>query len=459
MIKRSILVALNIFFVFLFVYAVHLFLESKKFDADVLVQNTALKGKTFDSNVKEIVLESGIKALFLEEKTAPIVALKFCFAKAGYAFDAVGKQGLASMAADIIDDGAGAFDKQTYYDILEQNAIALDFSVSHDSFVFSMTFPTQNMKTAMEVLKAVLYHPHVKQKDLDIVRFQQLEALKMRLEKPGQVLNIRFKKILYGDHPLAWDALGTKEDIEKITPKDIKDFFRSRFVKENLYVAVAGDITLLQAKELLGDIFYDLTSSENEMELEDVHANYRFEEQNVVRNMPQVIAHFVAEGVERLDADFYPLYIANEVFGGAGLNSRLNKRAREKEGLTYGVNTYLEPSKKAPRIEGNFATSKENYAKMRQILLEEWQAMADFGVKKEEFEAVKNNMLTSFNLRFTSLSDITSQLLYMQKKNLGLDFLQKRNEYVQNVTLSEVNAAAHKYFKVPPSIVTIGNNE
>ncbi len=459
MIKKVIYVVLNAFFAALLIYALYIFLMQKNdFDAQKIVQNSALKGKTFEANVEEITLDGGNKAWLLAENSAPLVALEFCFDKSGFAFDDDTTQGLAQMAAEILSYGGGRYENTRLNDLLEENAIELDFKVSSDAFFVSMTTPKNNIKLAFDILKDVLFLPHLKPEHLEIVRRKQLTAIDMQNEKPEKVLNKEFKKVFYGSHPLSRSALGLKEDVEKIDIADLKNFYQTRFVGDNLIIAVAGDVTKDEAAHLLNGLFSDLPSSSESKNLLEPDANYQFEEYNINRDMPQVLAHFVAKGVKRLDDDFYALYIANEIFGGSGLSSRLNLIAREKEGLTYGAYTYLNDNKYAPMIEGSFATSKENYQKMRQILLEEWQKMADFGVTKSEFEAVQNNMLTSFNLRFMSLPDIASQLLYMQKKHLGLDFLKKRNEYVKNTTLNQVNAAAKKYFAIKPAVLTIGNN-
>ena len=37
-------------------------------------------------------------------------------------------------------------------------------------------------------------------------------------------------------------------------------------------------------------------------------------------------------------------------------------------------------------------------------------------------------------------------LVYMQRNNLGLDFLEKRNYYVESVTVEQLNEVAKKYF-------------
>ena len=68
-------------------------------------------------------------------------------------------------------------------------------------------------------------------------------------------------------------------------------------------------------------------------------------------------------------------------------------------------------------------------------------------------------MLASYNLRFASIRNIAEILSAMQKENLGIDFLQKRNDYIRNIKLQDVNMAAKKYFEKNPRFIAIGNNE
>ena len=114
-------------------------------------------------------------------------------------------------------------------------------------------------------------------------------------------------------------------------------------------------------------------------------------------HLPQVLTAITAPGVARQNKDFYPLYIANYVLGGVGLNSRINKSAREEEGLTYGAYTGLSLLNSCPLIQGGFSTTPEN---------------------------------------------------------LSMDFLQKRNQYIENVTLERVNLVAKKYFS-PEKLIMI----
>ena len=177
---------------------------------------------------------------------------------------------------------------------------------------------------------------------------------------------------------------------------------------------------------------------------------------SIVASFAGIISSFALKGVKRLDADFYPLYIANYIFGGSGLTSRISLETREKEGLTYGVYTYLSSDNKTPLILGSFSCVPENYEKMKTILFEQMDLLAIKGITKKELDNAKKYLLASYNLRFKSTLELSNMLTEMQKYKLGLDFLQKRNDYVRNVTLQEVNNVVAKYYKDKPKEVVIG---
>lgn len=78
--------------------------------------------------------------------------------------------------------------------------------------------------------------------------------------------------------------------------------------------------------------------------------------------------------------------------------------------------------------------------------MREWQKFQKEGATPEELKKAKDYLVASYNLRFASISNIAEILAAMQKYNLGLDFLQKRNDYVRQVDLQQVNRAAAEYF-------------
>ena len=441
------------------VFAIYDFLNKRfevhnSFDAEKILSQSLLKNKTFSAEVKQIE-ETGIKAYLLEEHSNPIVSVNFEFQDAGYAHDEKGKFGLAKISADLITDGAGQYNDQELHDLLEENGIRIRFSVDRDAFSGSMTTPKANLKTAQFLLKQIMFAPRLPEDILEIKKAQILKSLKQQKEKPEGELSLAFLEHTFNGHPYERNPLGKKEDIINIDTDDIRDYFAKSFAKKNLTIGISGDITEDETKAFLKDIFGELPEESKQTPLEKLDYSSNGEEFKIEREIPQVIVAFSSKGLTRSDPDFYSLYVANYILGGAGLTSRLNKVLREENGLTYGIYTTFSDNDACALIRGGFSASAENYEKAKTLLLEEWQKMAQNGISDYELEKTKKSLLDSYNLRFADIGGVSSMLVAMQRHNLGLDFLQKRNDYIKNITLDEVNKAASLYFGALPNFVTI----
>jgi zinc protease len=146
--------------------------------------------------------------------------------------------------------------------------------------------------------------------------------------------------------------------VKNIKTDDICSFIKNRLAKDRIYIGIAGNISETEAENLIDNVFGNLPEQSQTKALPAEDIKYAALGQTIIEdNTPQVLFEAVAPSVPRLSKDFYPLYIANYILGGAGLNSRLNQAAREKEGLTYGVYTGMELLKHAPQLVGSFSTN------------------------------------------------------------------------------------------------------
>lgn len=438
-------------------YACRQYKTHQTFDAEKIVADSVLKSKTFNKLPEEIVSDSGVKFWLLEDNTNPIISISFMFKHAGRAYDAAGKSGTALLASDLLNYGGGKFSRADFQEKQELHGINMSFDAGLENLSVQLVTPSADLQTAAELVHEVLHAPHFSESDLKLSREALLKALKIQKENPEKELAVAFSKELFGNHPYAANPLGNADDIASITSADLKQYAGNNFAKDNLLIGIAGDISADTAKSILDFIFADLPEKASQSEVSAPDINLCPQTGNIKRNSAQIISNFAIRGAARLDKDFYPLYIANCIFGGSGLTSRLSVSAREKEGLTYGIYTYLSPEVKAPLVLGQFSATPENYALMQKIMHKEWKKFAKKGVTSAELEAARNYLLASYNLRFASTDGISDMLVSMQYYGLGRNFLQKRNDYIRAVTLDEVNAAAAKYFGVFPIEMTIGD--
>ncbi len=419
------------------------------FNPQQILQDSILKEKTFDSQVVEVTSpQHKIKAYLIEDSTNPIISISFMFKNAGLAADDNNKQGISNVVAAMLTEGSGSLDSQAFKEKLENLAVGISFDASMDDFSGSLVTTSENQEQAYQLLADALTKPLFAETDLQRLKLQLQKSFLMQKEHPNSVLSLDFAKYLYGNHPYGRNPLGSWEAVSRLNKEDLQKYLATHLAQNNLIVGAAGDITPEKLGQVLDKVFGSLPQNAaiNFVREPEVDFAHRSENISLPAAAGQNISAFAAPGVARNDKDFYPVYVANHILGGSGLSSRLSKAAREDKGLTYGIYSYLTLADKSPLIRGGFSSTKENYDQVVSILNAEWNKFGQKGATEEEVESAKNYLISSYNLRFASITNLSDILLYMQKDNLGLDFLQKRNENVKKVSTEDVNRAARKYF-------------
>ena len=441
-------------------YLSKIYAVSNYIDADKIYASSVLKDRNFSGKVKEISTTDGIKAYFLEEHSIPIVSVSFLFKNSGYAHENEKSLGLTHILADMLLSGAGEYDLLQFKDLCEENGIKIGFDVDADDFSGYLQFPVANQKTGVKLFKSVMNSPLFEEEYLALSKSQLQTILRLRRENPEAILSDKFSETIFNSHPYARAKFGENKTISALKADDLRNFMHKNFAKDNLIIGIVGDIDEENAEILLKDMFGMLPEKSKTVALPKADLQFGGHEYFLPRdNSAQAITQFVTHGTTRQSADFYPLYIANYIFGGSGLNSRISGIIREKEGLTYGIYTYLSIFDAVALLKGSFSATPDNFIRAKELLLSEWQKMAEKGISVAELKAAKDSLLASNNLRFASTGGIADMLVAIQKENLGIDFFEKRNGYIEAVTLEEVNAAAKKYFSIIPDFVIIGAGE
>ena len=418
-----------------------------RFNPQYLVETTILKNKSFSKPIEIISPQLKIKAYLYEEHSNPIVSLAFLFKDAGVAYEPNNKTGLGLLLSSMLLKGAGKYKMTQFHDILEQKAIQIDFDNNKDNFEGSLKFIKKDMNIATRMLNQAMTEPLFEAKFFQQGKADLTTLYLRQQEKADSLIALESFKQLFPDHPYQNPRTGTPQTHRRLTVADIREFMRRHLTLNNLIVGISGDITPSEAGVLLDKVFAKLPQTAQRKMLNEVDAKISEPEYHLSKELRQNIGLFFGKGPKRLDEDFYSLMIAMQIFSGSGLTSRVQKACRENEGLTYGVYGSIVNFDKADLIYGRFSATADNFERIKQIIKEEWFKMAHKGIRAEELEQAKNYMIASDALRYADIENISATLVYMQKMHLGLDYLQKRKDYIENVTLEQVNQAIKKYFK------------
>lgn len=419
-------------------------------DAKRILEQSILKKRTFSADVKDVFADNEkLNAYLLEEHSLPIVAVAFGFDKAGKAYEDV--YGTALLAESTMLDGTGKYSRKELRDVMKEKGIKISIDANRDRLSFSFSYIKEFEQDAWEILKDVLYHSRFEKDDLDLTKNQLAAARRQQTENPSYHLKKLINTHFYDGHPYGREDIPSDEELARITADDLRAYLQSAMGKENLKVGISGDITPDGVRVFLENVFADLPERSSLFEMKPFDA--RFSADDATVGLPTSAQSFVllaTRGIKRLDKDFYPLYIADYVLGGSGLNSRLNKAVREDKGLTYGIYSYFSNSDAVDLWQIYFSATPEKAEQALRVLRDEYQKFYEQGIRAEELVQAKKALLSSFNLRFSSLFNMAEMLEQMQVQSLGKDFLVRRQSLVQNVLLNDVNRAIKE--KMPKSL-------
>ena len=238
--------------------------------------------------------------------------------------------------------------------------------------------------------------------------------------------------------------MGTEDSVKAITAADLGRFVAERLGLDNLVIGAVGDIRVDQLAALLDEIFGGLPDRAAPWRLPEVAPLATGRTIVVEKAVPQSAILFAQAGIKRDDKDFYPAYVMNYILGGGGFTSRLYNEVREKRGLAYSVYTALSPMASSALLQGGAGTANAGVGETLGVVRAEWRHMATDGVEKAELDDTKTYLTGSFPLRFSSSGRIAAILVAMQLDNLDIDYLERRNSYVEAVTLDAVNRVARR---------------
>jgi len=395
--------------------------------------------------IEKIVSPSGITAWLVREQSVPLIALNYAF-HGGSAQDEADKAGTASLAADLLDEGAGNLDGKTFHERLENHAIALRFNVARDYFHGSLRTLNEYRDEAFDLLHLALSAPRFDAEAVERVRGQTLAALRRDSTNPNSLASRRWWETAFPDHPYGRESRGTPESVPRIAVADLRDYARRVFARNELTVSIVGDIDAKAAGELVDRAFAGLPPRNDLKPVADASPAGLGRRIVIALDVPQAVVTFGGPGLARHDPDFMAGYVVNHILGGGSFSSRLYREVREKRGLAYGVSDSLVWFRRAAVVLGGTATRADRTADALEIVERETKRMAENGPTPDELAAAKSFLKGAYALSLDSSAKIAAQLTQIQLDNLGIDYIQRRGAMIDAVSIEDAKRVAKRLY-------------
>ena len=395
------------------------------------------------TTIERVVSPGGIEAWLVHEPAVPMIAVDFAFV-GGAAQDAPGKGGTASLAASLLDEGAGDIDAKTFHARLERKAIELGFQAERDTLRGTLRTLTENKDEAFDYLRLAVTQPRFDATDVEVIRAQLLSMLRRASTSPTDIASQRWWQLAFADHPYGRPVNGTLDSLPTVTVADLKDYTHRVMGRGNLKVAVVGDIDAEAVKVMLDRVFGALPAQPDLKPVANVAPQGLGRRVVVKVDVPQTVVTFGGPGIARKDPDFMAAYLVNHILGGGAFSSRLYQEVREKRGLAYSVYDSLVWLNHSALFLGGTATRADRASETLDVIDKEIHRLAAEGPTAKELADAKAYLNGSFVLNLDTSSKIAALLVQLQLDGLGIDYFTRRSEMINAVTLEDARRVAKR---------------
>jgi zinc protease len=395
---------------------------------------------------KKVKLNNGMTLLLMEQHEVPVISFNF-IVKAGSVADPAGKEGLASIVAELLRKG-------TKTRTADQLAAELDFiggdlgaRANFDYTNGSAEFIKKDINTGLNLLTDSVLNPTFPQAEVTKLLKQRIDGIKAAKDQAQGIIGAYYAKYLFGNHPYGRPTGGDEKTLAGITRADVLKFYQSWYAPSNTILAVAGDFNLADMEKLITDKFGGWNTKGNAPVTIPDAAPVQGKKLLLVDKPDSTQTFYMIGnvGIARNNQDRVFINVINTLFGGR-FTSMLNSELRIQTGLTYGARSSFEERKaKGPFTISTF-TRNEKTEEAIDRTLDIAKRLHEKGFTEEELKSAKTYIKGLFptNLETTDqLAATIAQLDYY-----GLDDSDVNNLYakIDAMTLQDAQRIIKQYF-------------
>jgi zinc protease len=393
-----------------------------------------------------IVMPNGLVVLLMEQTEVPIVNMRLTL-RGGASSDPKGKEGLASLTADLLTAGTAARTAQQLANEIDFVGGELSASAGADTTVVVSQFMQKDVEKQLELMADVVLRPAFAQAEVDRVKQQRLAEIAALPENAAAYTDAQFEAAIFAGTPYGHPAFGLRKSVESITREEVAGFYRASYAPNNGVLAVVG---AFKTAEMLAR----LRAAFGGWERRDL-APVSFNAPAAVSGRRVIVVDYPGltqtqiriggVGVSRNDPAYYALQVANVALG-SGFTSRLMEEIRVNRSLSYTARSSVTGrAHPGPFLIMTFtknATARETVDAALDVL----KKFREGPLAEAELTRAKNVLLGRFPLALETPNGLTDMITAIEVFNLPRDYVETYAQRVRALASAEISAEIRKHF-------------
>jgi len=407
----------------------------------------------------ELKLDDGLTVLVLENHRLPTVTLRLLIQGAGALNDPADLPGLANLTATMLKEGTTTRSSKQIAEDIERLGATINVTAPFggDTATLTASGLSDNLGEWVHLAADILLHPTFPESELAKLKQRLRVQLQQQRSSPMFLLQERFNRAVYGDHPAAITS-ASAESIDKVTPELLAKWYKQRYVPQNAILAIAGDVRPADIAKMFQSMPSWEASDSKVVAPEPTKAASGRRIYVVDRPGSVQTAIFLGNiAVARTDPDYVPLVVMDKIVGG-GASARLFLNLREEHGYTYGAYSILVARKFAgPWIAQASMRTDATSGAMTEFM-NEINRIRDKAVPESELEESKRAIVAGFALSLEDPGQLLDYAITQKIYGLPADYWDTYPAKIMTVTAEQVQRVAKQYV-VPDAlqIVAVGD--
>jgi zinc protease len=403
-------------------------------------------------------LPNGLTVLFIEDTELPLVSGTL-YMRGGTWWEDLDVLGTSdAMGSQMRSGGAGKLSAEQLDDRLERLAAGIGSGFSREFGTVAFDCLSADLEEVFGLFADVILQPRFEKKRLELWKGQRVEAIRRRIDDPGEVAQISFQQLLFGDTP--YGRVADEKDIHRINRQGLIKA-HSYFVRPNeAYLAVSGAVSRAKLAKLVDSYFGDWERRRRDLPPRDS-----------IDYVPQPGIYFVELPVEqatlvmghhgpaRLESDYPAVKSFNEIYGAGGFASRLFRRVRTDLGLAYVAYGAI----LSDFVVGkNLVWIQTKNSSVAEAMSESWKILRDIrqgGDLSADLAEAKQSIQNSFVFKYDSTSKLVNRSALLRLLGYPEDFDTTFVPKVLSVSAEKVRDVALKHWDPAKFVVVVVGNE
>lgn len=300
---------------------------------------------------------------------------------------------------------------------------------------------SENLGRTYSVLSDLIQNPLFKEHHIKKEAGVVIDELKDLDDNPEELLYDKFEEIIFSGNRLSYPVIGKEQNILKFNPSELFNYHSSNYNTNNLLIVASGN---LKHDELIKLTEKYITERESKRRRSRDKFNHKKAEDAFIEKDVQQVHTIIGRATYGYnDKRRVPIRFLSALIG-EGSSSRLFLAVREKLGITYQINSFLNSYNDTSAFGIYFSTNLNQYARVIEIIFKEFKRLKEVPVSEKELKKVKEylkgGMLLSLESTTNRMMRIANSILYYGRVIPVEEYLSK----IDRITGEEIQKTANE---------------